>query len=369
MKGITLIHGLLLIPFFVTAQAKTASPGGNKKASVAERVGITDITIHYDRPGVKGREGKIWGGLVHYGFADLHYGTSKAAPWRAGANENTTIEFSTDVMINGQWLGKGKYGFFIAMGKENATLIFSKDNNAWGSFFYNPAADALRTDVVLKTASESTEWLKYEFSEQTDSGATVSLLWEKMKISFIISVDLKKTQVEEYRNQVNNGSFYRYWQNMQEAADYCLTNDVNTEEGLVWAEQSVNQYFGEANFRTLSTYAGLLEKSGRKHQADSVMKKALALGTATQLFKYGDGLDKQKKYTEALAIFKMTNEKYPKELFGSYGMAKVYAKTGKLDESIKFADNAIRLSSNKESTTYLEKFKADIQQGKDLSGY
>ncbi len=89
--------------------------GGNKKAWVGERVGLTDITIHYDRPGVKSREGKIWGELVHTGFTDQGFGNSKQAPWRAGANESTTIEFSNDVTIEGQPLKAGKYGFFKIM--------------------------------------------------------------------------------------------------------------------------------------------------------------------------------------------------------------------------------------------------------------
>src|ERR1700704_3851942 len=97
---------------FCSAQKLVMPPdGGNKKASVSERIGITDVTIHYDRPGVKGREGKIWGELVHTGYTDLGFGTSKQAPWRAGANENTTVEFSTDVTIEGQSLAAGKYGF------------------------------------------------------------------------------------------------------------------------------------------------------------------------------------------------------------------------------------------------------------------
>src|SRR4030095_9242885 len=87
----------------------TAPSGGNKKASVSERIGLTDVTIHYDRPGVKGREGKIWGQLVHAGFIDQGFGSSKSAPWRGGANENTTIEFSTDVTIDGKPLPAGKY--------------------------------------------------------------------------------------------------------------------------------------------------------------------------------------------------------------------------------------------------------------------
>lgn len=116
---------------------------------VGERVGLTDITITYNRPRVKGREGKIWGQLVPYGFSDQGFGTSKEAPWRAGANECTTIEFSNDVNIEGKNLEAGKYGFFIAPGKDESTLIFSKNNTAWGSFFYDPSEDVLRDSSKL----------------------------------------------------------------------------------------------------------------------------------------------------------------------------------------------------------------------------
>ncbi|HEY4337643.1 MAG TPA: DUF2911 domain-containing protein, partial [Puia sp.] len=232
-------------------QVKTSR--GSKMAAVSEMIGITDVAINYSRPAVNGREGKIWGELVPNGFFDYQYGTSKAAPWRAGANENTTIEFSTDVMIQGKPLAAGKYGFFIAMGPEKATLVFSKDNNAWGSFYYNPANDALRVEVPVTTTGESVEWLKYEFSAETDSSAVANLEWEKRKIPFTIGVDLRKTQVDAYRHAFNSGEFYEYWQNMQQAADFCLVNDVNLEEGLSWADRSIHTYFGEANFRTLST--------------------------------------------------------------------------------------------------------------------
>ena len=79
----------------------TVEPDGdNKKASISEQIGIVKIAISYSRPGVKGREGKIWNTPVaHYGFADQGHGTSYSAPWRAGANENTTISFSHPVTI------------------------------------------------------------------------------------------------------------------------------------------------------------------------------------------------------------------------------------------------------------------------------
>lgn len=98
------------LPVLAAAQLTTTPSGGNKKASVSEMVGLTNVTVQYSRPGVKGREGKVWGVLAHNGFTDLGFGTSKSSPWRAGANENTTIEFSTAVKIEGKDLPAGKYG-------------------------------------------------------------------------------------------------------------------------------------------------------------------------------------------------------------------------------------------------------------------
>jgi hypothetical protein len=215
MKNIAL---LVLVTTTLAARAQVKTPRESKMAAVSEQIGITDVAINYSRPAVNGREGKIWGDLVPYGFVDYHYGTSKAAPWRAGANENTTIEFSTDVSIEGKSLAAGKYGFFIAMGQEKATLVFSKDNNAWGSFYYNPANDVLRVEVPVTKTAESAERLKYEFAGETDSSAVALLQWEKVKIPFTITVNLKKTQIDAYRYAFNSGSFYEYWQNMQQAA-------------------------------------------------------------------------------------------------------------------------------------------------------
>jgi len=150
MKKLFTFFASIFILNSVYAQLTVPPNGGNKKAIVGERIGITDVTIHYDRPGVKGRDGKIWGQLIQTGYNDLGFGNTKQAPWRAGANENTTIEFSTDVKIEGQNLPAGKYGFFVAYDPNECTLIFSKNSESWGSFFYNAAEDALR---VKKTCT------------------------------------------------------------------------------------------------------------------------------------------------------------------------------------------------------------------------
>lgn len=107
MKQVLALAAFLLAGFCTQAQVMHSLPasGGNIKSSISQRIGVTDMTIHWDAPGVKGREGKIWGTqIAHYGFQNLGFGTAKESPWRAGANENTTLEFGTDVMIEGKAL-------------------------------------------------------------------------------------------------------------------------------------------------------------------------------------------------------------------------------------------------------------------------
>ncbi|HMI66471.1 MAG TPA: DUF2911 domain-containing protein [Cyclobacteriaceae bacterium] len=345
----------------------TFPPGGtNRKASVSQRIGITDVRIDYDRPIVNGREGKIWGGLVHYGFADLHYGTSKAAPWRAGANENTTFTFSTDVLIEGKPLKAGKYGFFIAMGPEMATLVFSNVSTAWGSFYYDSKDDALRVEVPVAKLTESVERLIYVFSDETDDAAIVSLQWEKVKIPFKVSVDLEKEQLAAFRREFNSGIFYRYWQNMQMAANYCLVHNINIDEAIGWADRSINTYFGEKNFSTLSTYAGLLEKKGMKNKADSVMKKAYSLATTLQLYSYGRGLENQKRNEEAITVYKMSYDRNPDDLYSCMAITRGYSLQGNNKEALKYANKTLTYAKDSYFKKYADEVIVNLKEGKPL---
>jgi len=127
--SIFILAVLFILPNF--AQQNLTQPRASQQASVSQRVGLTDITINYHRPGVKGRE--IWGKLVPYDQI-----------WRAGANENTTISFNTRVKINGKEVPGGKYGLHMIPTEKNWTIILSKDNAAWGSFFYDESHDQMR---------------------------------------------------------------------------------------------------------------------------------------------------------------------------------------------------------------------------------
>ncbi len=365
--SLTLIVSILTNAIYAQENFRVFRTNGNKRATVSEWVGITSVDITYNRPRVKGREGKIWGEVVHYGFTQLAFGTAKEAPWRGGSEENTTISFSTDVTVEGKALKAGKYGFFIAMGVEKATLIFSTYNTAWGSFYYDPKDDALRVEVPVIKMKESKERLTYEFSDQTDTTAIVSIQWEYVKIPFTIAVDLKKDQIAEYRRAFNNGGFYVFWQNMQQAAKYCLVNNVNLEEGLIWAERSINDFFGESNFVTLSTYAGLLEKLNRKKEADSIMTVATPKATVEHLTSYGLSLIAQKKFKEAYIVFKFSYQKDPTNINSVYGMVKGEFGIGNKAEALKFAEKLKAMAEDSNTKAFADKFIQDIKAGKDIN--
>ncbi|MEP6927084.1 MAG: DUF2911 domain-containing protein, partial [Ginsengibacter sp.] len=330
-----------------TAQNLTIPPNGdNKKASVSERIGITDVTIHYDRPGVKGREGKIWNNLVQAGFTDLGFGTSKAAPWRAGANENTTITFSTDVMVEGKSLHAGTYAFFIAMGNGDATLIFSNNNTSWGSFFYDQKEDALRVTVKTIPLNESVEWLKYEFMNETENSAVVALMWEKLKIPFKVEVDYVKTQLAMFRNELRSDKGFTP-DSWVQAAQFAAAHD-DPEEALLWSDYSINGVFvGQKNFKTLSTKAMILQKQGKTAEADAQMKEALPLGSMLELHQYGRQLLTDKKSKEALEVFKMNAQKNPGQFTTDMGLVRGYSANGDYKNALKYAKLAQPLAPNK----------------------
>ncbi|CAN5129291.1 DUF2911 domain-containing protein [soil metagenome] len=367
MRKIYAIFLLLLAQNIAHAQLTEMPNGGNKKAMVSERIGITDVTVHYDRPGVKGREGKIWGGLVPYGYSDQGFGTSKAAPWRAGANENTTIEFTDDVMVEGQSLSAGKYGFFIAPGASECTLIFSKNSTSWGSFFYNAAEDVLRVKVKPVVMDKSTEWLTYSFENQTPNSADITLTWEKWKIPFKVQVDVQKTQLASFRRELRSDKGFR-WEAWVQATQYCIDNNINLEEAMQWADYAINgQFIGQKNFQTLSTKAQLLNKLNRNTEADAIMKEALPMGDMNDLHNYGKQLLTSKRYKEAFDVFKMNYDKRPDKFTTNVGLARGYSAIGNYKEALKYAQAALPQAPDASNKTNLQSMIERLKAGKDIN--
>ncbi|RYZ25860.1 MAG: DUF2911 domain-containing protein [Chitinophagaceae bacterium] len=341
--------------------------GGNKKAMVAERIGLTDVTIRYDRPAVKGREGKIWGELVPVGYTNQGFGNSKAAPWRAGANEATTIEFSNDVTIEGKPLKKGKYGFFIAYNPTEATLIFSNNASDWGSYYYNEKEDALRVTVKPVATASNTEWLRYEFMDQTENAATIALLWEKLSIPFRVETDYLTHQVASFQNELRTQRGF-FWLPWMQAAQWCLQRNVNLEQALQWADSASGPSFGgNMQFGPKSVKAQILDKLGRSEEAAAVMQEAMPLANMNELHGYARSLLTQKKAKEAMNVFQANYKKNPAQFTTLVGMARGYSANGDYKNALKFAEQALSKAPDNLNKTSLATMIEKLKKGEDVN--
>lgn len=363
----------VVVSSFILSMASAQIPltvapsGGNKKASVSERIGITDVTIHYDRPGVKGRENKIWGQVVHTGYIDQGFGNSKSAPWRAGANENTTFEFSSDVKIEGQPLPAGKYGFFVAYDPGECTLIFSRNSTSWGSYYYNEGEDALRVKVKPSRLTEPVEWLKYEFINQKENSATVTLQWEKLSIPFTIEVDYVQEQIKSFRRELRTEKGF-IWQSWNQAAQWCVQRNTNLEEALLWADSATSSGFGgDKVFASWSTKAQVLQKLGRIKEAETVMEKAMPLGDMNDIHQYARQLIASGQKQKAFDVFKANYSKYPGQYTTTLGMARGYSALADFKNAIKYADMSLSLVSDQPTKTYIQGLIDKLKEGKDIN--
>lgn len=341
-------------------------PGGNRKASVSEQIGIVKVSITYSRPGVKGREGKIYNTPVaHYGFVDLGHGTSTAAPWRAGANENTAITFSHPVKIEGKDLPAGSYGFFISLGEEESTLIFSKISNSWGSYYYDPAQDALRVTVKNRPLGESVEWLKYEFIDQTENSATIAMSWEKRMIPFKVEADVHALQIAAFENDFRTTRiYYDYIQ----AAQYCVQNNVALDKALEWIDRGISfRVMGEKNFRTLSTKASILMKMDRTDEAKKVMQEAIPLGTVTDVHFWGRTLVNMKEKEEAFKVFKLNYDKHPNIYTTNVGLARGYSAIGDYKKALTYIKAALPQAPDALNKTSVEEMMKKLEAKQDVN--
>jgi hypothetical protein len=250
---------LLMLLTTATAFAQVRIPRVSPSATLTQTVGLTDITIKYSRPGVKGRT--IWGDIVPLNSV-----------WRTGANEATTISFSEDVSINGQKLGRGTYSLHTIPGRDEWTVIFNSVVDQWGSYSYDEAKDTLRVKVKPEAAPHA-EWMTFEVPELSTDSAKIVLRWEKVAVPFTVdtkSVDrtmgaLKNAMNPDWRASFNAASFA--FENKGAATDA----DMNA-----WLEQSLK---ANQNISNLYLKARIAARAGNK--ADAVKYGEMAIAAAT----------------------------------------------------------------------------------------
>jgi Protein of unknown function (DUF2911) len=352
----------------------TPPSGNNQRASVTQQIGPVRIDIDYSSPAVHGSDGKdrrgqIWGKLVPYGLTDLGFGNGKPAPWRAGANENTVFTVSNDVSIEGKPLRAGRYGLHMIPGQEEWVLIFSKDSNAWGSFYYEAANDALRV-TVKPHKHEYREWLAYEFPTRRPAEAVAELQWEELAVPWTIKVEnVNDLYISKIKDNLTNVQGFG-WRGWVAASQFCVAQNTHLEQALEWAEIAVSkQFIGEANYTTLSNKAAVLEKMGRQEEAAKTMQAAIHDRTATSLdlHQYGRRLLAEKKEKAAMEVFLLNYERNADQWPVHVGLARGYSATGDLKQALEHARKALTQAPDELNKKGLEAMVVSLEAGKPVA--
>jgi len=292
-SSVSLFAVLFVLCCGVSALAQVDLPRPSQKASVMQRIGVTDITITYSRPGVKGR--KIWGdplpGQTAAGEATLDDQNKrpKDAPivpyghvWRTGANEATQFVVTDDVMINGQKLAAGSYSLHTIPTKDEWTIVFNGTANQWGSFDYDPAKDTLRVKVKPQWMNDSQEWLSYTFDPVTEDSAQVNIRWEKISVPFTVKVaDVAATTLAKLKTTVGNAK-PDDWRTPMQAGNYLINNQDRSDDaqGMAWIDQSIKV---KETFQNLVAKTVALYKAGKKAEAIAMGEQAVQKGKADKI--------------------------------------------------------------------------------------
>ena len=316
-------NAALLLTFLITVTLSYAQstvldlPRDSQHSLLTQRLGVTDITINYHRPLVKGR--KVFGGIVPYGQV-----------WRAGANENTTITFTDPVTIDGQSLAAGTYGLHMIPGENEWTIIFSKMATAWGSFTYNEKEDALRVKVKPQETPFH-EALTYDFDQPTADSAVVTMSWDKVAVPFKVGVNVHEAVERSLQKQMRGLAQYT-WEGWDDAANYWINEKTNYDTALKYSDESIGQ---EKRFDNLMTKSKALDGLGRKADAASLREEALTLGNSQQLYGYGRQLQRDKQQEQAFAIYRAAYKRYPNDWLSHAGMARIYCSQSDFDHAVK----------------------------------
>ncbi len=257
MKKILLSLFVIIFTINISAQIKTPQPSPLGK--IEQQVGLTDVTVEYSRPGVKGR--KIFGDLVPFNKM-----------WRAGANSNTKVTFSTDVTIAGKSLEKGTYAVFVKPMSNNWEVYFYTDTNNWGTpKEWDDTKVALTTSVKTETMPVNIETFTITIDDLSNKGAVLGFLWESTYagIPFSLPTD---ALVSENINKVMSGPSA---QDYYAAAAYYLSAEKDMTQATEWIDKAVEMTKDKPKFWYLRRQALIHAKAGDKKGAIKAAKASL----------------------------------------------------------------------------------------------
>jgi len=259
MKKIILSLFVAALTATINAQIKTPSPSTSQK--IEQQVGLTDVTLEYSRPGIKGRT--IFGDLVPYNEV-----------WRTGANSNTKITFSTDVTVAGKTLKKGTYAVYTKPGKESWDVIFYTDATNWGNpKKWDDTKIAVQTKVTPQTMPMKIETFTMTFDDITNSSAVLGILWENTYVGFKFETPTETLVSEQISAVMNGPSANDYYA----AASYYLEADKDIKKAQVWINKAVEMTADTPKFFFLRKQALIHAKAGNKEGAIKAAKESLKL--------------------------------------------------------------------------------------------
>lgn len=342
-NALALVLVMTLLSGITFAQQGLSRTWVSPKASVSQTIAFTQIDINYFRPLVKDRE--IWGKLVPYGTI-----------WRAGANNNTTISFSTAVMVNGNELAAGTYGLHTIPGEKEWTVIFSNNNHLWGSFRYDESEDALRITVAPQSGPHQ-EALQFSFAEVSQNSATVELAWEKVRVPVKIDIDVHETTIAQYNKELRGLQGF-FPASLVQAASYCANNNTHHEQGIQWADAALQR---GPTFAALNTKARLLDQTGKSSEAEALMAQAMPLANENDLNNYGYQLLGAKNYKKAIAIFKKNVKEHPKSWNTYDSLAEAFQRSGDTKQAIKYYNKALSMVTDPNQQNRIKGVLASLQ--------
>ena len=341
----------------VTAQLSLPPNGGNQKSIVRQYIGpLAFAEIAYSSPDVAGRE-NLWGGVVPHGMNAFGFGASTAdnpSPWRAGANENTVIEFSHDVKLQGKDVKAGKYGLHMVTAESGPwTIILTDETNAWGSFFYHPGQEVVRVETTPEEVGFH-EYLTYEFTDRQANQTTAALIWGKKKVPFTIEVpDNNEAILAQVESELTSSAGFQS-NSWAQAANWASGAGYH-DKALAWADAAIAAPFvGQKNFNTLQTKATVLFNMNKMDEAITVMDEAIKepAATAFQIHGYGRQLIAQDRKDRALEVFKYNQKRFDGVWPTNYGLARGYSAKGDYKNALK----------------YLKIAKTKVPQGDTING-
>lgn len=327
-----IIMFILMLAAVVSAQTQLTAPQVSQKASVSQTIGLTDITINYHEPLVKGRE--IWGKLVPYNEV-----------WRGGANENTTITFTDPVNVEGRDIPAGTYGLHFIPNENQWTVIFNKNYWSWGSFNYRESDDQLRV-TVKPVSSEFQEWLSYSFENPTENSADIVLRWEKLKLPVHVDINLHELVINHMLKELDNLPGFS-WQGWNQIASYALMSKTHLSDAMAWIDKSISM---NKNFTNQMTKSELLLASGKTAEAEELKKTAMMAGTETEINTYGYQLLQQGKNDEAVEIFTKNTKDHPESWNVWDSLGEAYGIKGDKNSAVKYYSKAYEMAPDNQKS-------------------